>query len=69
MNPDSNELEALQTDGAMKDFVDRFYSREKNSGDDIPVFTLGEEIVIKGYLFRVQQISKRRLAFRPVKKA
>jgi hypothetical protein len=68
MNPDKNEFEKLQNKEATKEFCERFYSREDKAGSDIPIFTIGEEITIKGYIFRVQQISKRRLAFRPVRK-
>jgi hypothetical protein len=69
MNPDKNKFEKLQDKEAMEEFCKRFYSREDKAGSDIPIFTIGEEITIKNYIFRVQQISKRRLVFKPVRKA
>ena len=69
MNPETNQFDELNSPEHQKKFIDRFYSRESDEGRDIPIFTLGEEVEIKGYVFKVQQISKRRLAFRPVCKA
>lgn len=69
MNPDTNQFEGLEDEKATEDFIQRFYSDERDAGKDIPIFTMGEEIEIRGYIFQVIQINDDRLALRPLRKA
>lgn len=62
MNPESNKFEALK--------ADEFGALLRPDGRPVPkhwaTFQLGEEVVIKGYTFRVAYIGEAALLFEPV---
>ena len=63
MNPDTNRFEKLEEKGPFGDFI-------RPDGSPVPkdwsVFTVGEEITIKDYLFRVTNIGDSAILFEPV---
>ena len=62
MNPETNEFEKIDDLDA---FRERFYPDAPV--DQVPTFTMGEEITIKGYVFQVIQMQEDRMALRPVR--
>jgi len=65
MNPETNEFEALKRN-ALEELV-----REDGSPvpDGWPVFQLNEKIEMKGYIFKVEKIRRRRIVLSAVGRA
>lgn len=67
MNPDTNELQGLVDQEAVDEFMDRFYAGRPPS--DTPIFEMREEIIVRGYVWQVIQMTENRLVLQPLRNA
>jgi hypothetical protein len=73
LNPETNKFEMLEMikkdGGKLARAIDgRLYEQltREMAPKSVPIFRIGEERVIKGYIFRVVEIKEKRLVFEPV---
>lgn len=76
MNPDTNEFEEVFKDtkevaGEIQKLQDQhlaqFLDKDGNHVPNEKVFNVGEELTIKGYVFRIKNIRRKRLDLEPVR--
>ena len=67
MNPENNKMQELANEAAAKAFAERFYPEAPVN--EVPIFEMREEIVIRGYVFMVIQMTEDRLVLKPLRRA
>jgi hypothetical protein len=80
MNPNTNKFEELFEAQEMEELIDAYRKERKETllpgqlvrpnGEPVPehwsLFTVGEEIPIKGYVFRIAYIGETSILFEPI---
>lgn len=71
LNPDTNMFERVRNVQHLKELQERWQKRKggTNKFVEAPTFSEGERIEIRGYIFRISHIGRKKMIIRPVRPA